>query len=299
MSRLNDTLRARFFAGYVVAICILAAPALQPAAAEVNRAFDGATAWKPVSNSMARLVADRVGGRGYIMVEIDMPPGWHTYWRHPGASGIAPSFDFSNSYNLKVGPPIFPAPHFFDDGVGGFNGYENSAGIIFPYTLDPGAAIVGISVQLDFGVCREICIPITTNLSAVASVAKLETGKHEEVIKTYLDRRPMAPSKELRIASASYDGDVLQFVVTGQELETPQLMLVPNADNVIGTQRIVGRSAQGFLVEFPAWTVIDKPFPGQRLDVLVRSGTRAILQNIEIIDHKTLANQKMENNHEN
>ena len=34
-------------------------------------------------------------------VQIRLEPGWKTYWRTPGDSGVPPSFDWSGSKNLK------------------------------------------------------------------------------------------------------------------------------------------------------------------------------------------------------
>ena len=34
-------------------------------------------------------------------VEIKLKPGWKTYWRYPGDSGVPPVLDFSESQNVK------------------------------------------------------------------------------------------------------------------------------------------------------------------------------------------------------
>ena len=48
-------------------------------------------------------------------IEIKMQPGWKTYWRYPGDSGVPPQFDFSNSENLKSATVLYPAPRLFKD----------------------------------------------------------------------------------------------------------------------------------------------------------------------------------------
>src|SRR3546814_7282787 len=45
---------------------------------------------------------------------MTMDPGWHTYWRHPGDSGIAPTFDWSKSQNVAEIEVLWPAPLRFD-----------------------------------------------------------------------------------------------------------------------------------------------------------------------------------------
>src|SRR5215831_11014656 len=34
-------------------------------------------------------------------IEIKLAPGWKTYWRYPGDSGVPPRFDFAGSQNVK------------------------------------------------------------------------------------------------------------------------------------------------------------------------------------------------------
>src|SRR5262245_59556993 len=51
-------------------------------------------------------------------IEVKMQPGWKTYWRYPGDSGVPPQFDFSNSENLKYATVLYPAPRLFKDETG-------------------------------------------------------------------------------------------------------------------------------------------------------------------------------------
>ena len=255
------------------------------------RGFDGASAWQEKSAQFARLVVDRIDGVDYLLFELSLAPGWHSYWRHPGASGIAPAFTALRADGVRLGAPIFPAPHFFDDGVGGFNGYEGSMGVVFPLTVAAPARRVELQFRAELGICREICIPVRFDLRLSAPPAAMRGGKYQETIRAYLARRPSAPSDRLRIASASYDGDALQFVIIGERLTAPRLMLVPNAQTVLGAQRIMGRGAEGFIVEVPAWSPLDKPLIGQRIEVLLRAGEQAIVQKVKISEHAGLTDK--------
>ena len=51
-------------------------------------------------------------------IEIKLQPGWHTYWRYPGDSGVPPRFDFSGSDNVASVKVLYPAPHLFTDETG-------------------------------------------------------------------------------------------------------------------------------------------------------------------------------------
>ena len=36
-------------------------------------------------------------------MEIRLAPGWKTYWRYPGDSGVPPRFEFDASDNVEIG----------------------------------------------------------------------------------------------------------------------------------------------------------------------------------------------------
>src|SRR6266568_4360744 len=87
-----------------------------------------ASPWDEGLQSAARLVAARASGTGAGLVyrsgvEIKLNPGWKTYWRYPGDSGVPPAFDFSKSENVKSVKVLYPTPHLFSDETGQSLGY--------------------------------------------------------------------------------------------------------------------------------------------------------------------------------
>ena len=63
-------------------------------------------------------------------------PGWKTYWRYPGDSGVPPRFDFAGSDNVETVTVLWPAPQRFADGAGGNSiGYTDD--VIFPLRIVP------------------------------------------------------------------------------------------------------------------------------------------------------------------
>ena len=116
---------------------VFAAGCLLGAATSPAFAAD-ASPWDQDLRSAARLIAasatgesgDRVVRAG---VEIKLQPGWKTYWRYPGDSGVPPSFDFAASENVKSVTVLFPAPKRFEDGGGTSIGYGDD--VIFPLRI--------------------------------------------------------------------------------------------------------------------------------------------------------------------
>jgi len=140
---------------HVCACLLLALPSAHAAAGL-------ASDWAEGHNSRARLIA----GSGVAGVEVQMPEGWKTYWRNPGdAGGVPPSFDWSKSENLAAAHVLYPAPKRLTDRAGDTVGYKGT--VVFPVRLEPKDPTKPIDLQLtlDYGVCKEICIPAEAALS--------------------------------------------------------------------------------------------------------------------------------------
>lgn len=92
-------------------------------------------------------------------VEVKLAPGWKTYWRYPGDSGVPPRFDFAGSDNVKSVTIGWPAPHRFSDESGSSIGYK--ADVIFPLRIVPQdpAKPVRLHLNLDYAVCEKLCVP--------------------------------------------------------------------------------------------------------------------------------------------
>ena len=234
----------------------------------------------------ARLVLARDAKQHFAGVEIILQPGWHTYWRYPGASGIPPKFDFSASQNIKTQTPVFPAPYFFDDGAGGFFGYEGLTGFVVPFVLKNAGEGGQVSLNLELGVCREVCLPVKFSFELPVVHGPLKTLEEMDAIRAMMGAKASAPSAELAIDSLSYDGAVLQFVVVGTNLENPQVMAIPGPNDVFGSPHISARLPSSFLIEMPAWSVLDQTMIGRMVEVVVRDGDRAVFQKIRIGDHR-------------
>src|SRR5271165_751424 len=88
------------------------------AAAPCAHAAD-ASAWDGDARSAVRLIAGAADGATLRAgVEIRLAPGWKTYWRYPGDSGVPPRFDFAGSTNVQQATVQWPTPHRFADSGG-------------------------------------------------------------------------------------------------------------------------------------------------------------------------------------
>src|SRR5471032_819646 len=143
--------------GVTLAACGIAVMLGAPA-----RAAD-ASPWVEDSYSAIRLIAgaNQSGAESLRAgIEIKMQPGWHTYWRYPGDSGVPPRFSFSGSDNVAAVQVLFPAPHAFTDDVGTTIGYKGNIILplrVFPRQKDRPVTLRG---KIEYAVCDKLCVPV-------------------------------------------------------------------------------------------------------------------------------------------
>jgi len=121
-----------------------------------------ASPWSEINEAAVRLIAGSAKPDAANLragVEIKLEPGWHTYWRYPGDSGVPPRVDFSGSQNLRSAKLHFPAPHLYTDETGNTLGYMDD--VIFPVTVTPkqvGKPVV-LRMKIDYAICDKLCVP--------------------------------------------------------------------------------------------------------------------------------------------
>ena len=116
--------------------------------------------WEDLGGGSARLIAvlDPASNRVSGAVEIKLKPGWKTYWKNPGSSGIPPEFNFSESEGFAAGTVKFPTPQLISAAGAVFAGYKNE--VVFPFEGSLSSSAGGhIRLDLFVGICEEICIP--------------------------------------------------------------------------------------------------------------------------------------------
>jgi DsbC/DsbD-like thiol-disulfide interchange protein len=136
-----------------------------------------ASPWQEDAHSAVRLLAGSRSGAVLLGgIAIQLKPGWHTYWRTPGDSGVPPRFDFSKSDNVEAVTVLWPAPKKFDDGAGGTSlGYLDQ--VVLPLRIVAKSADKPVTLRADvnYAVCEKLCIPVQANLElSFNSVASTE-----------------------------------------------------------------------------------------------------------------------------
>ena len=98
-------------------------------------------------------------GLRLVGIQIHLDPGYKTYWREPGDSGLPPVFDWQGSENVATVDVRWPVPVRFADGSGSSIGYKDSVILPVLVTLRDTAQRARLKLKIDYGICAELCVP--------------------------------------------------------------------------------------------------------------------------------------------
>jgi DsbC/DsbD-like thiol-disulfide interchange protein len=134
-----------------------------------------ASSWDSDDHAAARLIAGslvKTKEPPFVRagIELRLDPGWKTYWRDPGDSGVPPTLDFAGSDNVQSVKVLWPAPERFPDGAGG-NSIGYVGHIILPLRVTPKSAANASTIRLKLGyaICGTLCVPAEAKLELALS----------------------------------------------------------------------------------------------------------------------------------
>jgi len=234
--------------------------------------------WATSEGGRMRLVALSQPRNGIVtaLVQIEPKQGWKTYWRNPGAAGMAPELDFSGSTNLELKSVSYPVPEIGRDEAGRFIGYQQPVSLIVEFETPDEAAPAAIDLKALVGICETICLPFTAEFRLSLDPGKPE-GEEFSALMMAQAALPEKPRADFGVRSLKKSADGKSLVAD---------VLVPDAtgvDAAVAASRGVdlgkdptiivnGRNAE---VVVPLKRIEQTGEPHQII-LLVKSGKRAI-----------------------
>ena len=167
-------------------------------------------------------------GRHMAGLRVTLAPGWKTYWRTPGAAGLAPLLDLGASVGIAAVEPRWPVPDVFEFGGMRSIGYHDAVTIPLDLALSEGAAT--LEGEIEIGVCDDICVPVRLPFS----VELPAEGDRDPLIAAALVDRPMtAEEAGMRATCAAVpaaEGLGLTVRVEGAAIGPEEVVVVESAD---------------------------------------------------------------------
>jgi DsbC/DsbD-like thiol-disulfide interchange protein len=209
-----------------------------------------ASPWVKDAYSSVRLIAgSRSGGAFLGGIAFQLHPGWKTYWRTPGDSGVPPRLDFAKSDNVESVTVLWPAPMKFADGAGGVSlGYQKQ--VVLPLRIvarNPDKPVT-LRASIDYAVCEKLCVPVTANAElAFASVASTEDTAIAAALDTVPKPARIGEAAPVAVRDVKRNGGngVVVDVVAPDGKPVDLFVEGPTADWALPVPKLIGRGADG------------------------------------------------------
>lgn len=205
--------------------------------------FAGETAWEDVApGAQLRLISsNQLSKQGYVdaAIQLRMEPGWKTYWRIPGESGIPLTASWDGSTNINTSVLQWPIPkRTLDYGVMDYV-FEGDLTIPLKITLADLDKSAILNARLVLGICSDICVPVLWNGQLEIDLNKPSAGHAFRVTAAYayvpvLDDRSGAP-----------------FARVGYSAELDKLVLAASTDPLSNATLILDLPKTALLFDMP------------------------------------------------
>lgn len=248
-------------------------------------AHAAATGWIGDGHAAVRLItAEQATGSMSAIdagLEIRLAPGWHAYWRTPGAAGIPASINWAGSRNLRSAKLFWPAPHRYElDGLQTY-GYEKQVVLPIGIHLAHSGAPLTLHAAVHYSACKTICVPYHATLdltlpaglalpgpeaSLITAAARLVPGSLQELGLSVL---------AVEVAPAAHGGSdlILRLATQRSRLGHPDLFIEGLPRGAPGPPRLIRPVAgQTAILVVPRVDDATSVLAGRRLALTLTDG---------------------------
>ncbi|HLP68594.1 MAG TPA: protein-disulfide reductase DsbD domain-containing protein [Rhizobium sp.] len=260
------------------ALTVMLAASLAPAFSAHAASSD----WALNEGGRMRLVvlpADAEGRRQAVL-QIEPEPGWITYWREPGDSGVPPAVTMAPSGGFALERIDFPVPKRIDAGGLTDIGYDHAVALPLSLSGPPAGQGATLEATAFIGLCKNICIPFQAALAVNLPVNEAADADEARIVADALESLPAKAAPDFAVERHAISADLKRLTL---EVSLPEGAKEAQAI-------ITGPSGYVFFASTSApgaggKTVIEVPIghlpknyaiTGKRWDALVIAGGRAI-----------------------
>ena len=105
-------------------------------------------------------------------VDMKMEPGWHTYWKNPGAAGLATKIEWQLPPGVTAGEIQWPLPEKLPPIEVTTYGYEKEVVLLVPLTLATSlpSGPLDLKAKVSWLECKDVCIPASQMVEAKLNI---------------------------------------------------------------------------------------------------------------------------------
>jgi thiol:disulfide interchange protein DsbD len=118
-------------------------------------------------------------------VDLKMEPGWHTYWKNPGAAGMATEIKWQLPPGVTAGEIQWPLPKKLPPAEVTTYGYEDEVMLIVPLTIETNfsESQIDLKANVSWLECKEVCIPANQDVEANLTVTNFDDSRSLNILK--------------------------------------------------------------------------------------------------------------------
>ncbi len=202
------------------------------------------------AHTQARLIlsADtaKPGDTVLVGVDLKMEPGWHTYWKNPGAAGYATKIEWQLPPGVTAGEIQWPLPEKLPPAEVTTYGYDNDVVLLVPLKLaaDLKPGPLDLKAKVSWLECKEVCIPGSGDIEATLNIGnENKVSADQPKIQLWQHRIPMSFNMPLRVWWEKANGDsrplIMEWPVDKDILDASYLAdFIPDASDQFEIQGI-------------------------------------------------------------
>ena len=128
------------------------------------------------------------GHENTLLCTLEIPDGYHIYWKHPGASGAPTEIEVDAPEGYEIGSMRWPRPEVFDEPEGSTYGYSDRVTFIIPFRHtaplpEPGEFVVSAR----WLACKKACF-----MGSATATIRVSLLDHVKPVPTEAMRRAAA-----------------------------------------------------------------------------------------------------------
>ena len=140
-------------------------------------------------------------------VDLKMEPGWHTYWKNPGAAGMATKIEWQLPPGVTAGDIQWPLPEKLPPAEVTTYGYDDEVVLLVPLKLAANlkSGPLDLKAKVSWLECKEACIPGSGSVEATLNIGNETKSSADAVTIESWQNKVLKSAANLTVNAWWYD----------------------------------------------------------------------------------------------
>ncbi|WP_416798909.1 protein-disulfide reductase DsbD domain-containing protein [Ciceribacter azotifigens] len=219
-------------------------------------------------------------GRRQAVLQIEPEPGWITYWREPGDSGVPPAVTMAPSGGFALERIDFPVPKRIDAGDVTDIGYDHAVALPLSLSGPPAGQEATLEATAFIGLCKNICIPFQAALTVALPANEAADADEARIVTDALGSLPAKAAPDFAVERHAISADLKRLtleVALPEGAQDAQAIVTGPSGYVFFASASASGAGGKTTIEVPVGHLPKNyAIAGKRWDALVIAGGRAI-----------------------